>query len=102
MGLAARVDGEGVECEEVDCACRADLLLSGGSVAVGAWLIDWRLSKNRFRSGLSLITVASSLPLELCFFFFLSPLSEVFFSLEGILPAKFTGPDWPVRDSSFG
>ena len=30
LGLAARVDGEGVDCEEVDCECLADLLLSRG------------------------------------------------------------------------
>jgi hypothetical protein len=46
--------------------------------------------------------VAFSLPLGLFFLVFLSPLSGVFFSLGGILPAKFTGPDWPVRGSSFG
>ncbi len=102
MGLVARVDGEGVECEEVDCECRADLLLSGGSVAVGGWLFDWRLSTNGLGSGSSLIPVASSLPFVLCFLFFLSSLSGVFFSLGGILSAKFTGPDWPVKGSSFG
>jgi hypothetical protein len=44
--------------------------------------------------------VAFSFFLELVFLSFLSPFSGVFF-LGGILPAKFTGPDWPVRGSSF-
>ena len=103
MGLAARVDGEGVECEEVDCECRADLLLSGGSVAVGGWLIDWRLSKQeqvRFRF------VSDHCGLLFAFWALLSflPLFSVrsLLLLGGILPAKFTGPDWPVRGSSFG
>ena len=35
LGLAVCVDGE-----RVDCECRVDFLLPGGSAAVGGWLID--------------------------------------------------------------
>ena len=97
LGLTVRVDGE-----RVDRECRVDFLLSGGSAAVGGWLIERRHSKNRFLSGSSLITVAFCLSLGLFLFVFPSTLSGVFLSLGAILPAKFTGPDWPVRGSSFG